>query len=79
MKDLGMYMCLLTWPNSTEMPKSFDFPKHGHIRDIQYPLESGGGGVVVLGPFRVSQILPCHVQSLMNKPNKFQYVTKLYV
>ena len=46
MKCLGVWMCLLTvsvtrsWP---KMPKSFHFPKHGHIRDSQYPFESGGG------------------------------------
>ena len=34
------------------MRKSCDFPKHGHIRDSQYPFEGGGA----LGPFRVSQI-----------------------
>ena len=38
---------------------SFEFPKQGHIRDSQYPFESGGR----LGPFRVSQILPCQNSS----------------
>ena len=46
MNGLGMQICLLTpsatgsWP---KMAKSCDFPKHGHIRDSQYPFESGGG------------------------------------
>ena len=35
--------CHLKWPNLAEKPKSFSFPKHGHIRDSQYPLESEGG------------------------------------
>ena len=40
-------MCLLTlsatgnWP---KMPKSFEFSNHGHIRDSQYPFESGAVG-----------------------------------
>ena len=37
-------MCLLTVAATEKLPKSFEFPKHGHIRDSQYPFESGAVG-----------------------------------
>ena len=46
MKGFGVQMCLLTVSATgswSKMAKILDFPKHGYIRDSQYPFESGGG------------------------------------
>ena len=54
------------WPDLAEMPESFDFLKHGHIRDSQYPLESGGGlGLFVFHKyFLVSFLNSVYITSL---------------
>ena len=38
---LDAFSATKSWPKTA---KGFDFPKHGHIRDSQYPFESGAVG-----------------------------------